>query len=70
MEEMLSEDDQIDATATFETMKAGAQTTIVDTYVVCTSSAPHSVQFMPPRPRGMPLGVMLITPAVWIEFAT
>lgn len=50
--------------------EAGAQIETSHTDVVGTSSSPPPLKFVPPRPQGMPSGIIMITQELWTEVMT
>lgn len=53
-----------------ETSEASAQTEAAPIDVAGTSNALPPVYSVPPRPRGIPLSVMLISQAAWTKVVT
>lgn len=70
MEGVFPQDDQTDTPTPAEATKSSAHTEVVPTDAMGTSSAPPPVKFMPPRLRGIPPNVMLISQAAWKEVVT
>ncbi|KAF3650992.1 hypothetical protein FXO38_16853 [Capsicum annuum] len=67
---LFSQDNLTDIAATAEATEIGTRITNKPTDVAGTSSVPLPVQSVPPRPWGMPTGVMLISQAAWTEVMT
>lgn len=70
MARLFLQDDHTDAPTTFEATKVGVKTSGIHVDTVGTSSAPPPVQSFPPRPRGMPSGIMMISQDTWTKAMT